>query len=651
MVVAGWHIYRAAYKVARHGGTDMNTLITVGVWAAFGYSAAATFAGGAFADAGLEREVFFDTALIIVGFVSLGRFLEARAKGRTSAAIKRLLTLRPQTARLVRDGEEVEVPVDSLQVGDEVIVRPGEQFPVDGLVLDGHGNVDESMLTGESLPVSKSEGDTVFGATLNGVGAIHFRATQVGKDTVLARIISLVEAAQGSKAPVQRLADRVASVFVPVVFSIALVTFVVWAFVGPDPELTFATLSAVAVLVVACPCALGLATPTAIMAGTGKAAERGVLFRSADALEQAHKADVVVFDKTGTVTVGRPSVSDVVVVDGFERNDLLRLAAAVERRSEHPLAQAIIEAAEVNGTDRADVSDFEALPGRGAVATVDGGHRVEIGNLRLMRDQGYQTDEAHRAAVDFAASGKTTVYVAINGIVAGVVAVADTVKPASRVAMQQLRAMNVRTVLLSGDQRATAEAVAAEIGVDEVIAEVLPAEKADVVARLQADGAVVAMVGDGINDAPALAQADIGVAMGGGTDVAIETASVTLMRDDPRGVVQMIDLSRATMRVIRQNLGWAFGYNLLLLPVAAGLFYPVFQAVGPVPGGLEWLFGDRGFFEPIVAAFAMMLSSLSVMANSLRLQRYRFRDDDQTPPITLAAQGMRAADLSPSAHS
>jgi len=492
------------------------------------------------------------------------------------------------------------------------------------------------------LPVDKEAGDAVFGATINGTGVVQFRATQVGAETVLARITALVEAAQGSKAPVQRLADRVASIFVPIVLAIALGTFVLWWVVGPSPALTFAILNAVAILVVACPCALGLATPTAVMVGTGKAAEHGVLFRSAEALERVHAVTTVVFDKTGTLTVGRPSVTDVLTLDGSQSADLLRTAAAAERGSEHALAQAIVGAVDRDDPQLLDATEFEALPGRGARARVDG-RLVTIGNARLMQDEQFDFKGVEAEVAALAEAGKTPMFVAVDGTVAGVIAVADTVKPASRYAVQSLNELGVRTVMLTGDNAATAQAVAAELGIDEVIAEVLPADKADVIKRLQGDGSVIAMVGDGINDAPALAQADVGVAMGGGTDVAIEAAEVTLMRDDPRGVVQAIQVGRATMRTIRQNLVWAFGYNVLLIPIAAGIFYPIFEVVGPVPGGLHWLFGDVGFFEPIVAAFAMMLSSLSVMANSLRLNRLRLADDARPPAPDAASAEVHAS--------
>ena len=618
LLLSGRRIFQAAFKVARYGTSDMNTLITVGVTAAFGYSLGATFAARAFEEAGLQRDVFYDTALIIVGFVMLGRYLEARAKGRTSAAIRRLLDLRPVMARVVRDGREVEMSAEALVVGDEFVVRPGEQLPVDGEVVEGWSSVDESMLTGESLSVEKQPGDLAFGATINGSGVLRLRATQVGVETMLARITALVEAAQASKAPVQRLADRIAGVFVPVVIAIALVTFVVWWVVGPDPALTVATLNAVAVLVVACPCALGLATPTAMMAGSGKAAQCGVLFRSAEALEAMHGVGVVAFDKTGTLTEGRPAVTEAAPLGGWSREEFLQVAAAVERNSEHPLARAIVEA--MDGPEGERAEEFEAVPGRGARAVVQG-RRVLVGNEAFMVASGCQVSQPSELAERIAGRGATPLYVAVDAEVVGLIGVGDTVRPSARQAVDDVRALGLRIVMLSGDHPASAEVVAAMVGIDTVEAELLPDEKVAAIQQLQAAGERVAMVGDGINDAPALAQAEVGIVMGQGTDVAIEAGDVTLMRDDPRGVAQAVAVSRATMRVMRQNLAWAFAYNMLLIPVAAGLFYPVFEAVGPVPGGLEWLFGERGFLEPIVAALAMMLSSLSVMANSLRLQR------------------------------
>ena len=631
LLYAARDIYRIAWRVARHGAAEMNTLIALGVTAAYGYSVAATFAAGAFEEAGLKREVFFETALIIVGFVTLGRYLEARAKGQTSVAIQRLLRLRPSTARVLRGGREIEVPAAEIALAEEIVVRPGEQLPVDGEVTGGQSSVDESMLTGESLAVPKRPGERVFAGTLNGEGVLHFQATQVGEATILARVIGLVETAQASKAPVQRLADSIASIFVPIVIAIAAGTFVLWAVVGPDPALTFAVLNAVAVLVVACPCALGLATPTAVMVGTGKGAERGVLFRDAEALEWAQAITTAVFDKTGTLTSGQPRVSGVEALGGWDGAAVLRFAAAVEQGSEHALALAIRNAAAIAGTGVPPAVAFEAMPGRGARAVVED-RAVAVGNRRLIEEFAVEpASGAIARAEELASSGATPLYVVIDAEIRGLIAVADSIKPTAGAAIAGLRSLGVRTVLLTGDTRASGEAAAREVGIDEVIAEVLPADKVAAVERLQGAGETVAMVGDGINDAPALAQADVGIAMGGGTDVAIEAAQVTLMRDDPRGVLEAVEISRVTMRTIRQNLGWAFGYNLLLIPIAAGLAYPIFESVGSVPGGLEWLFGERGFFEPIVAAFAMMISSLSVMANSLRLQRWCSHDDPPPP--------------------
>ena len=619
LLLSGERIFWAALKVARHRTSDMNTLIAVGVAAAFGYSLGATFAGEAFEEAGLRRDVFYDTALIIVGFVMLGRYLEARAKGKTSSAIQRLLDLRPAMARVVREGREIEVPAATLQVGDVFVVHPGEQIPTDGEVLEGLSSVDESMLTGESLPMEKGPGGQVFGATINGTGVLRVRATQVGAETVLARITALVEAAQASKAPIQRLADRIAGVFVPVVIAIALTTFLVWWVAGPDPALTIATLNAVAVLVVACPCALGLATPTAVVAGSGRAAQQGVLFRSAEALEALQGVGIVAFDKTGTLTEGRPAVVAMEPLGDWDREAVLRIAAAAGRDSEHPLARAVA-AASPHPPDGMRVDGFEEVPGRGVRAIV-GGLQVVLGNKAFMQASGCETAAARELAERMAERGLTPLFVGVDSELAGMIGVGDATKPTARRAIAAVRALGLRTGMLSGDHRLTVETVAADLSIDTVAAELLPNEKLAAIRNWQAAGERVAMVGDGINDAPALAQADVGIAMGRGSDVAIESGDVTLVRDDPRGVAQALALSRATVRVTRQNLAWAFVYNLLLIPVAAGIFYPLFEALGSVPGGLTWLLGERGFFEPIVAAVAMMLSSLSVMANSLRLQR------------------------------
>ncbi|MGB6837697.1 MAG: copper-translocating P-type ATPase, partial [Dehalococcoidia bacterium] len=619
---AGWQFYRGAWRVARHLTADMNTLIAVGTSAAYFYSIVATFAPGAIESAaGVSADVYFDTSAAIIALILLGRWLEARAKGRTSAAIKRLMGLRARTARLLRDGREVDVPVEEVAPGDVVIVRPGEKLPVDGVVLEGRSALDESMLTGESMPVEKGPGDEVYGATINSVGSFRFRATRVGRDSVLSQIIRLVEEAQGSKAPIQRLADVIASYFVPVVIAIALGTFAVWWIFGPAPAITFAILNTVAVLIIACPCALGLATPTAIMVGTGKGAEHGVLIRGGESLETAHRIQAVVLDKTGTITEGRPSVTDVIPGNPLSEDELLRLAASAERGSEHPLGEAIVAAARARGLPLADAADFEAVPGHGVRTQVEG-RTILLGNLKLMRDRGLPLNGLEGRAEALSQDGKTPMFVAVDGKVSGLIAVADTVKPGAREAMAALRAMGLEVAMLTGDNRRTAEAIARQVGVERVLAEVLPEDKVNQVRLLQREGKVVAMVGDGINDAPALAQADLGIAIGTGSDVAMEASDITLLRGDLRGVVTAIGLSRRTMRTIRQNLFWAFFYNAALIPVAAGVLYPLFSRTG-VPGGLEPFFGEFGFLNPILAAAAMAFSSVSVMANSLRLRGFR----------------------------
>jgi len=619
---AGWQFYRGAWQVAKHRSTDMNTLIAVGTSAAYFYSIVATFWPGLIESAaGVSADVYFDTAAAIIALILLGRWLEARAKGRTSAAIKRLMGLRARTARLLRDGREVDVPVEEVAPGDVVIVRPGEKLPVDGVVLEGRSALDESMLTGESMPVEKGPGDEVYGATINSVGSFRFQATKVGKDSVLSQIIRLVEEAQGSKAPIQRLADVIASYFVPVVIAIALGTFAVWWIFGPTPAITFAILNTVAVLIIACPCALGLATPTAIMVGTGKGAEHGVLIRGGESLETAHRIQAVVLDKTGTITEGRPSVTDVIALDALTEDELLRLAASAERGSEHPLGEAIVAAARARGLPLADAADFEAVPGHGVRSQVEG-RTILLGNLKLMRDRGLPLNGLEGRAEALSQDGKTPMFVAVDGKVSGLIAVADTVKPGAREAMAALGAMGLEVAMLTGDNRRTAEAIARQVGVERVLAEVLPEDKVNQVRVLQREGKVVAMVGDGINDAPALAQADLGIAIGTGSDVAMEASDITLIRGDLRGVVTAIALSRRTMRTIRQNLFWAFLYNAALIPVAAGVLYPLFSRSG-VPGGLEPFFGEFGFLNPILAAAAMAFSSVSVMANSLRLRGFR----------------------------
>ncbi len=625
---AGWQFYVYAWKTGKHGGADMNTLIALGTSAAFLYSTVATFFPSLFSQAvaahdmalGDRPPVYFDTAMIILALILFGRWLEARAKGSTSEAITRLMSLGARTARVVRDGHEADIPVEEVLPGDVVVVRPGEKVPVDGVIVSGHSAVDESMLTGESLPVEKAEGEPVYGATLNRMGSFHLRATRVGRETALAQIIRLVEEAQGSKAPIQRLADYVASIFVPAVMVVAAAAFVIWMFAGPDGAIVYALLAAVAVLIIACPCALGLATPTAIMVGTGRGAEMGVLIRSGGALETAHKLTTVILDKTGTITEGKPRVTDI-VTSGIDEQALLRLAAAAERGSEHALGEAIVRESQVRGLDLPDVNDFEAFAGKGVRAIVED-HGVIIGTKGFMADHRVNLGMLAEGGAALQSHAKTVVYVAVDGRAAGVIAIADTLKEGAAEAVYGLKSQGIEVVLLTGDNEATARAIAEEVAIDHVIAEVLPDQKAAHVKALQAQGKVVAMVGDGINDAPALAQADIGIAIGTGADVAMEAADVTLMSGDPRGISTAIALSKATMRTIRQNLFWAFAYNVALIPVAAGVLYIFFHNSG-VPSGLNWALGDYGFLNPMLAGAAMAISSVTVMTNSLRLKRAR----------------------------
>jgi Cu+-exporting ATPase len=619
---AGWMFYSSGIPPVRHRRANMHTLIAMGTSTAYLYSVAVVLLDAVspqvLVDNGIGTEVYFDTAALIIALIMLGRWLEARAKGKTSEAIRRLMGMRPNTARLIRDGREVDVPIDTVVPGDVILVRPGEKVPVDGEVTGGYSTVDESMLTGESMPVDKQPGMVVYGATLNKHGSFQFSATKVGRDTVLAQIIRLVEEAQGSKAPIQRLADQVAAYFVPAVIATALAAFLFWLLLGPAPALTFATLVFVAVLIIACPCALGLATPTAIIVGTGKGAELGVLIRGAQALEVAHKVNVVVLDKTGTLTTGKPLVTDLVAV-GASEDELLRLAASAERGSEHPLGEAIVLEAQTRDLELKPAERFRAIPGLGIEAQIDG-RLLQFGNQALMEAGNVQLDGLAEKAHELALQGKTPMFLASENGALGVIAVADTLKPTSRDSVARLQQMGLEVVMLTGDNAQTARAIGEQLGVDQVEAEVLPQDKAAVVRRLQSQGKVVAMVGDGINDAPALAQADVGLAMGTGTDVAMESADITLMRSDVGGVITAFNLSRQTIRTVKQNLFWAFFYNVMLIPVAAGALYPLFQAVGGVPGSMDFFFGDQGFLNPVLAALAMALSSVTVVSNSLRLR-------------------------------
>ena len=614
---AGWRFYRGAWAALKHGQANMNTLVVIGTSAAYLYSVVATLAPQLFA-AG-RADVYFDTSSLIITLILLGRLLEARAKGRTNEAIKKLAGLQAKTARVMRYGEEVDVPVENVEIGDFVVVRPGEKIPVDGLVLSGESAVDESMITGESIPVTKREGDEVIGATMNTSGSFRFEATKVGEDSALHQIMRMVEEAQGSKAPIQRLADRISGVFVPAVIGVAGATFVIWLLFGPAPALTFALLNAVAVLIIACPCAMGLATPTSIMVGTGKGAESGILIRGGEALEGAHKLDAVVLDKTGTLTRGTPELTGVFVEDGIREEKLLGLVASAERASEHPLGEAIVRGAKDRALPLAEADAFEAVSGGGIRARVEG-REVLVGSRRFLSASGVSEDGLLARSEELAREGRTPIFVAVDGEPAGLVAVADVVREESREAVERLHSLGLEVVMLTGDNRRTAEAIARELGVDRVVADVRPEDKAAEVNRLQSEGKKVGMVGDGINDAPALAQADVGIAIGTGTDVAMEAADLTLISGDVRGVARAISLSKATVRNIEQNLFWAFAYNAALIPVAAGVLYPLFSD-GSVPEVLRPFLGEYGFLNPVLAAAAMALSSVTVLSNALRLRR------------------------------
>jgi len=603
----GWQFYRGAWGAFIHRNADMNTLIAVGTSAAYFYSVAATLFPTFFTRGGIEPKVYFDTSTVIITLILLGRLLEARAKGQTSEAIRKLIGLQAKTARVVRNGKEIDIPVEEVLVGDLVLVRPGEKIPVDGIIKEGRSAVDESMITGESLPVEKDIGDKVIGATINKTGSFKFEATKVGKDTALAQIIKLVQDAQGSKAPIQRLADVIAGYFVPIVISVAIATFIIWFDFGPDPALTFALLNFVAVMIIACPCALGLATPTAIMVGTGKGAENGILIKGGESLETAHKVNAVVFDKTGTLTKREPEVTDIISANNFTDAEVLKYGASTERGSEHPLAEAVIKKATDQKIELSDPKDFNAVPGYGIEAKIDN-KKVLLGNLKLMKDRNLEIANLETKAEELANDGKTPMYIAIEGKVAGIIAVADTLKGNSKKAVEGLHRLGLEVIMLTGDNKRTAQAIAKKVGIDRVLSEVLPQDKVNEIKKLQSEEKVVAMVGDGINDAPALAQADVGIAIGTGTDVAMEASDITLIKGDLQGVVAAIELSKRTIRTIKQNLFWAFFYNTLGIPIAAGILYPFFGIL----------------LNPIIASAAMAFSSVSVVSNSLRLRRFKF---------------------------
>jgi len=609
VVYCGAQFYRGAWAAFRHRAADMNTLIAIGTGTAYLYSVAATVAPQAFA-AGTTHAtmapVYFEAAGVIIALVLLGRMLEARAKGRTSDAIQRLMKLQAKTARVVRDGREVETSIDAVVPGDVIQVRPGETIPVDGVVTEGSSAIDEAMLTGESVPVEKTPGSEVLGGTINSTGAFRFEARRVGRDTALQKIVRMVQEAQGSKAPIARLADTISGIFTPVVLCIAIATFALWFVLAPaDTRFAMALMSFVSVLIIACPCALGLATPTAIMVGTGRGADAGVLIKGGQSLETAHKLNTIVLDKTGTITKGEPVVTDVVSFAGMSENELLHLVASAEKKSEHSLAGAIVSEAARRGVQLTEPTSFRALPGLGLEATV-AGNNVVLGNEKLLAGRNVVVDSIGGQLSALAKDGKTPMLVAIDGKLAGILAVADEIKAESPAAIAALQAMGIEVMMVTGDNQRTADAIARQVGIARVLAGVLPDHKADEIKRLQGEGRLVGMVGDGINDAPALAQADVGIAIGSGTDVAIAAADITLLRGDLRGVVTAIALSRATIRTVRQNLFWAFVYNVIGIPLAAGVFYPL----------TGWL------LSPVIASAAMSLSSVSVVTNSLRLRGF-----------------------------
>ncbi len=601
---AGFAFYRATLSALKHRAANMDTLVTIGTSVAFGYSAVVTIFPKFVAAIGIEPMPYFDTAAIIIGLILLGRYFEAKAKAGTSEAIKKLIGLQAKTARIIRDGQEKDISIAEVIIGDVVRVRPGEKIPVDGVIVEGESSVDESMITGESIPADKAVGDTVVGATINKTGSFTFTAAKVGQDTMLAQIIKLVQEAQGSKAPIQRLADLISSYFVPIVIMLAFATFVAWYDLGPQPALTFALLNTVAVLIIACPCAMGLATPTAIMVGTGKGAEHGILIKDAESLETAHKINTIIFDKTGTLTKGKPEVTDIIPIDSISKDELLRLAGSIEKSSEHSLAEAIVKEAEAKQLTLSKVEKFQAISGHGVEGLVNG-KRIVFGNKRLMDRERIDISSASSEINKMENGGKTVMMIGADNKLIGLIAVADITKESAEGGLAALQKLGVEVVMITGDNQRTASAIGRSLGIKRILAEVLPDQKEAEVKKIQAEGKVVAMVGDGINDAPALAAADVGIAMGSGTDVAIEAADITLINKDLASVAAAIVLSKKTMRTIRLNLLWAFGYNVILIPVAMGALYPFFHIL----------------LNPIFASVAMATSSVSVVSNSLLLKR------------------------------
>lgn len=602
----GWSFYRATIPALKNRTANMDTLVALGTTVAYAYSVFVTFFPGVVMDVGLEAMPYFDVAAIVIGLILLGRYFEARAKGQTSEAIKKLIGMQAKTARVVKNGKEVDVPIEQVVIGDIIRVRPGEKIPVDGVILEGESSVDESMITGESIPVDKMKDDTVVGATMNKAGTFTYKATKVGNDTMLAQIIKLVEEAQGSKAPIQRIADLISSYFVPIVIMLAIFTFLVWYIFGPNPMLVFALLNTVAVLIIACPCAMGLATPTAIMVSTGLGAEKGILIKDAQSLETAQRINTIIFDKTGTLTKGKPEVTDVIPLGNFKENDLIRLAASIEKGSEHSLADSITRKADSTKIPLEKVEKFQAVAGHGVKGTVL--NKVVIfGNRKLMEREKIEFNSINDKITLLESEGKTVMIIAIDKKIAGLIAVADTIKDSAKEGILALQRKGIEVIMITGDNRKTANAIASKLGIKKVLAEVLPDQKEGEVKKLQSVGKIVAMVGDGINDAPALASADIGIAMGTGTDVAIESADITLINKNLMSVASAIELSKKTMKTIKLNLFWAFGYNVLLIPVAMGILYPSFGIL----------------LSPIFASFAMATSSISVVGNSLLLRKVK----------------------------